>query len=124
MVIAWGRAASCHVQSISIVLNRAMRCLNVNELLTSEVSIVYKTLKILQLQDIYHLEVRKTLSYLLCLIILNSLQMFIRITYTRQIKARQFILLKARSNSCAKIIKYSAIEIWSRIPIETKIKRA
>ena len=25
-IIAWGRAASCHLQPISVVLNRAMRC--------------------------------------------------------------------------------------------------
>jgi len=31
---------------------------------------------------------------------------------TRQIKTRQFALPRARSNSGAKMIKYSAIEIW------------
>jgi len=30
----------------------------------------------------------------------------------------QFALPKARSNSGAKMIKHSAIEIWSRIPLE------
>jgi len=37
---------------------------------------------------------------------------------TRQIKTRQFSLPKALSNSDAKLIKYSAIEIWSKIPPE------
>ena len=32
----------------------------------------------------------------------------------------QFTLPKARSNSSAKMIKHSAIEIWSRIPLEIK----
>ena len=41
---------------------------------------------------------------------------------TRQVKTRQFVLPKARSNSGAKIIKYSAIEIWSKIPPEIKNK--
>jgi len=78
VVIASGRAASCHLQPILVVLNRA--CLNANQLLTSKVTIIYKTLKISQLKDIYNLEVSKTLSYLLLLtIIFNSLQMFIRI---------------------------------------------
>ena len=27
-IIAWGKAASCHLQPISVVLNCAMRCLN------------------------------------------------------------------------------------------------
>jgi len=40
----------------------------------------------------------------------------------RQIKTRQFVLPKAHSNSGAKIIKYSAIEIWSKIPPEIKNK--
>jgi len=31
-------------------------------------------------------------------------------------------LLKARSNSGAKMIRYSAIEIWSKIPSEIKNK--
>ena len=42
---------------------------------------------------------------------------------TRQVKTRQFALPKARSNSGAKMIKYSAIEIWSKIPPEIKNKR-
>ena len=32
-IIAWGRAASCPLQPISVVLNRAMRCLNTDKLL-------------------------------------------------------------------------------------------
>jgi len=35
---------------------------------------------------------------------------------TRETKARQFALPKARSNAGVTMIKYSAIEIWSRIP--------
>jgi len=34
----------------------------------------------------------------------------------------QFALPKARLNSGAKMIKHSAIEIWSRIPLEIKNK--
>jgi len=34
----------------------------------------------------------------------------------------QFALPKARSNSGSKMMKHSAIEIWSRIPLEIKIK--
>jgi len=34
----------------------------------------------------------------------------------------QFALPKARSNSGAKMIKHSAIEIWSRIPLEIRNK--
>jgi len=34
----------------------------------------------------------------------------------------QFALPKARSNSGAKMVKRSAIEIWSRIPLEIKNK--
>jgi len=34
----------------------------------------------------------------------------------------QFALPKARSNSGAKMIKHSAIEIWSRIPLEIENK--
>jgi len=41
---------------------------------------------------------------------------------TRQIKNRQFASPKARSNSGAKMIKCSAIEIWSKIPPEIKNK--
>jgi len=37
---------------------------------------------------------------------------------TRQIKPRQFALPKARLNSGVTMIKYSAIQIWSRIPSE------
>jgi len=39
---------------------------------------------------------------------------------TRQMKTRQFVLPKARSNSSTKMIKYSEIEIWSKIPSEIK----
>ena len=41
---------------------------------------------------------------------------------TRQVKTRQFVLPKARSNSGAEMMKYSAIEIWSKIPPEIKNK--
>ena len=41
---------------------------------------------------------------------------------TRQIKTRQFAFSKARSNSGAEIIKYNAIEIWSKIHSEIKNK--
>jgi len=41
---------------------------------------------------------------------------------TRQVKTQQFALPKARSKSGAKMIQYSAIEIWSKIPPEIKNK--
>jgi len=44
--IAWGRAASCHVQPISVVLNSTMRCLNTNKLLANKVTTIYKMQKI------------------------------------------------------------------------------
>jgi len=40
----------------------------------------------------------------------------------RQTNTRQFSLPKARSNSGARILKYSAIELWSKIPLEIKNK--
>jgi len=39
---------------------------------------------------------------------------------TRQIKDRQFALPEARSKSSAKMIKCSALEIWSKIPSEIR----
>ena len=44
-IIAWGKAASCHLQPISVVLNRAMRCLNIDKLLTNKVTTIYKIQK-------------------------------------------------------------------------------
>jgi len=41
---------------------------------------------------------------------------------TRQIKTRQFALPKGRLNLGAKMMKYSAIEIWSKIPPTIKNK--
>jgi len=86
-ITAWGRAASCHLQPISVVLNRAMRCLNTDKLLTNKVTTIYKMQKILQLKDLYNLEVSKFMykyttsqSPARLTIILNSLQMFIHIT--------------------------------------------
>ena len=58
-MIAWGKAASCHLQPISAVLNRAMRCLNTDKFLTNKVTTICKMQKILQLKDIYNLEVSK-----------------------------------------------------------------
>ena len=58
-LLTWGRAASCHLQSISVVLNHAMRCLNTHANAIREVPSIYKTQKILQLKDIYSLEVSK-----------------------------------------------------------------
>jgi len=128
-IIAWGKAASCHLQPISVVLNRAMRCLNIDKLLTNKVTTIYKMQKLLQLKDIYNLEVSKfmykyTTSQLPATF--NNYFKLITDVYsynTRQVKTRQFALPKARSNSGAKMIKCSAIEISSKIPPEIKIKR-
>jgi len=126
-IIAWGRAASCHVQPISVVLNRAMR-LNLNKLLTNEVTTIYIMQKITQLKDIYNLEVSKFMhkySTSQLPATFNNYFKLITDVYPynkRQIKTRQFALPKARSNSGAKIIKCNAIEIWSKIPPEIKNK--
>ena len=125
--IAWGRAASCHVQPISVVLNRAMR-LNLNKLLTNEVTTIYIMQKITQLKDIYNLEVSKFMykySTPQLPATFNNYFKLITDVYPynkRQIKTRQFALPKAHSNSGAKIIKCNAIEIWSKIPPEIKNK--
>jgi len=61
-IIAWGRAASCHLQPISLVLNCAMRCSNTNELATSKVTTNFKRRKFFNwklLYSIYKLEVSK-----------------------------------------------------------------
>jgi len=39
-IIAWGKAASCHLQQISVVSNRAMRCLITDKLLTNKVTTI------------------------------------------------------------------------------------
>jgi len=86
-IMAWGKATSCHLQPISFVLNRAIRCLNTNELVTSKVTSIYKTQKILQLKEVYSITLKwansctsmLTLGYRLRLLnTLSSLQMFIR----------------------------------------------
>jgi len=86
-IIAWGTAASCHLQPISVVLNRAMRCLSTDKLLTIKVTTIYKMQKILQLKIYTTLKWANSctntlpLSFLLrSTIIINSLQMFIHIT--------------------------------------------
>ena len=56
---AYGRPVSCHLQPISVVVNRAIKCLDTYETVTRKVSNIYKTQKILQLKDIYNLEVSK-----------------------------------------------------------------
>jgi len=45
-IIAWGKAASCHLQPISAVLNRSMRCLNPDKLLTNKATTIYKMQKV------------------------------------------------------------------------------
>jgi len=115
--IAWGRAASCHVQPILVVLNRAMTCSNPNKLLTNKVTTNYKMQKIIQLKDIYNLEVSKFIfKYTTYQLLARFNNYFKLITdvhpyNTRQIKTRQCALPKARSNSGAKMIKYNAIKI-------------
>ena len=110
-IIVWGRAASCHLQPTSVALNRAMRCLNTDKLLTYKVTTIYKMQKILQLKDIYNLDVSNfmykytTNNYFKLITDVHSYN-------TRQIKTREFALPNARSNSGTKVMKYSAIYIW------------
>jgi len=95
---------------------------------TSLVTTIYKMQKIFQLKDIYNLEVSKFMhKYATSQLAATFNNYFKLITYgypynTRQIKIRQFALPKARANSGAKMIKYSAIEIWSKNPPEIKSK--
>jgi len=50
-LIAWGIIApSCHSQPISVILDRAMRCLNKNGLVTRKVTPIHKTQEVLQLK--------------------------------------------------------------------------
>jgi len=130
-IIAWGRAASCHLQPISVVLNRPppIRCLNRNELVINKIATIYKTQKIIQLKDIYNVEVRKFMytnakSWLPATFI-NYFKLITDVySYnTKQVKTRQFALPKARSKSGAKMIKLSAVEIWSKMPLEIKNKQ-
>jgi len=51
--------ATLHLQAISVVLNRAMRCLSTNDFVTRKITTIYKTQKILQQKDIYNLEVNE-----------------------------------------------------------------
>ena len=107
---------------------RAMRCLNTDKLLTNKVTTIYKMQKILQLKDIYNLKVSKFMyKYTTSQLPATFNNYFKLVTdvhscNTRQIKTRQLALPKTRSNSGAKMIKYSAIEIWSKIPPEIKNK--
>jgi len=95
-----------------------MRCLNTDKLLTNKVTTIYKMQKILQLKDLYNLEVSKFMykyttsqspatfnNYFKLIADVHSYN-------TRQIKTRQFALPKARSKSGARMIKYSTIEMW------------
>ena len=99
-----------------------------HKFLTSKVNTIYKTQRILQLKDIYNLEVSKfmykyTNSQLPALF--NNYFELITDVHpynTRQIKTRLFALPKARSNSGAKMIKYCVIETWSKIPSEIRNK--
>jgi len=129
-IIAWGRAASCHLHPIAVVLNRAMRCLlNTDKLLTNKVTAIYKMQKIPQLKDIYNHEVSKFMYKYTTSELPATFNNYFKLVTdvhsysTRQIKTRQFAFpRKARSNSGAKMIKYSAIGIWSKIPPEMKNK--
>jgi len=84
--------------------------------------------KILQLKDICNLEVSKFMHKYTTLQLPAMFNNYFKLITdvhshnTRQIKTRQFALPKARSNSGAKMINYSAIEIWSKIPPEIKSK--
>jgi len=98
--IAWRRSASCHLHPVTVVLNRTNKCLNANELVTSNVATIYEMQKNHQLKDIYNLEVNRffykyaNYNYLLHLtIILNSMQMFTRMTQNK-LKCDNLLYLK------------------------------
>jgi len=112
-ITVWGRAASCHVQPISVVSNRPMRCLITNELETNIVTTIYKTQKILQLKHVYNLEDRKFLyeytNFQLPATFNNYFKLITDVHpyNTRKIKTQQFALPTTRWNSRAKMIKHS-----------------
>jgi len=89
-----------------------MRCLNTKYLLTSKVTTIYTTQKILLLKDIYNLEVSNFIYKYTNSQLPATFNNYFKLIAdlhpynTRQIKTRQFALPKARSNSGAKMIKY------------------
>ena len=105
-----------------------MRCLNTDKLLTNKVTTIYKMQTILQLKDMHNLEVGKFMYKYTTFQLPATFHNYFKLitddhSYnTRQIKTRQFASPKARSNAGAKMTKYSAIEIWSKIPPEIKNK--
>ena len=98
-IIAWERAASCHLQPISVVLSRAMRCLNTDKLLTNKVITIYNMQKILQPKYTFNLAVSKIMyNHTTSQLPATFNNYFKLITdvhsyNTRQIKTRQFVTL-------------------------------
>jgi len=84
--------------------------------------------KNLQLKDIYYLEVSKFMYNCTTSQLPAAFNIYFKLITdvhaynTRQIRTRKVALPKACSNSGAKMIKYSALEIWSKIPPEIKNK--
>ena len=114
-IIILARAPSCHLQPISVVLNRTMRCLNPFVSATLKVTSIYKSQKIMQPKYIYGREVGKFMyrynkSQLPATF--NDYFKFIsnvRPYTTSETKTGQFTLPKARSNS--ENVEYDAIDI-------------
>jgi len=81
-----------------------MKCLNTYEPVTRKVTNIYKTQNILQLKDIYNLEVSKSMYKYTKSQPLATFNDYFKIITdvlrytTRQVKTRQFALPKARSN--------------------------
>jgi len=96
---------------------------NTDSLVTREVTNINETQEILQLKDIYSLEVSKFMykynnsqlpaTFNNCYKLVTGFHPY----NTKRTKTRQFPLPKARSNSGANMLKYGVIEIWSKIAL-------
>jgi len=99
-IIACWRAAACHLQTISVVLNNAMRCINTDKLLTNKVITIYNMQKILQPKYTFNLAVSKIMyNHTTSQLPATFNNYFKLITdvhsyNTRQIKTQQFALIK------------------------------
>ena len=98
-----------------------MKCLNTNELVTNNIATIYETQTSLQLNALCNLEVSKFMyKYDHSQLPATFINYFKFITnvhphHTRQIKTRQFALPQARTNSGAKIIKFSGKKYGQKV---------
>ena len=125
-IIAWGNSRKTLLQKVQVAQNKILRIINFKCLKDRvKMSTLYKDMKILQVKDIFEIEVAKSMhsfhhGNLPC--IFDSYYTSVATQHnhnTRSIANKNYYLQRMHSQSGQSALNYVGVTIWNKIPLHS-----